>query len=75
MQSEIFFFKADSYREMFGLSLPKEAKVSVKYMEGLQWYIHWIDATDYEDCLYTHLSTKTKALKIVEQNVNWQLID
>jgi len=71
----MFFFKAGgSYREMWGLSLPKKAKVGIKYMEGLNWYIHWLDATDDEDCLYTHLSTKAKALKIVKDNVGWELL-
>ena len=64
-----------SYREMLALSLPKKAKVAIKYMEGLKWYIHWFDATDGEDCLYTHLSTRVKALKIVKENVGWELID
>ena len=75
MQQELFFFKADSYREKFGYSLPKIAKVAIKYMEGLKWYILWVDATDDESCLYVNLSTKAKALKIVKENDGWELVE
>lgn len=75
MQTEIFFRKAKSYREMFGYALPVIAKVQVKHMVGLDWYIHWIDATDKEDCLYVNLKSKKEALKIVQANNQWQLIE
>jgi len=75
MQQEIFFLKAESYREMFGFSLPKTADVSIKYMEGVKWYIHWPKCPDGEDILYSHLSSKGEALKILKKHEGWNLIE
>lgn len=66
---------ANSYREKFGLSLPGAgARVRLKRMPGVDYYIQWVDCNDGEDILYGWEKSKEKLERIIVDN-NWSLIE
>jgi hypothetical protein len=36
------------YTEVMGLQLPTKAKVAIQYMEGVNYYVLWLDAPEGE---------------------------
>lgn len=64
----------ESYRESFHLPLPGEGtKVQIKFMEGLNFYIHWPQCPDREDILYGWINKKSEAEEICHKH-QWQII-
>jgi hypothetical protein len=60
-----------SYREKFGLKNPPPgSSVCIKFMDGLKFYILWVDCLDLENVIQFNFSTKSKALEYINKN-NW----
>lgn len=58
-----------SYRQQFGLDKPPKGTIlSLKYMEGLKWYLHWENCQDGEDIVQARFNTSAKARKYASEN-------
>lgn len=58
-----------SYRQRFGLdNPPKGAVLKIKYMEGLNWYLHWAECPDAEDIVQGWFGTASKARNYANKN-------
>jgi len=58
-----------SYRQRFGLDNPPKGTVlKLKYMEGISWYLHWVECSDGEDIVQGWFSTASKARKYANEN-------
>ena len=53
---------AINYRTMFGLQEPQHhIHVQAKFMEGLGWYLLWVNCPDKENLIATHFTSKKAA--------------
>lgn len=58
-----------SYRQRFGLDNPPKGTVlKLKYMEGINWYLNWVECPDGEDIIQGWFSTDSKARKYASEN-------
>lgn len=58
-----------SYRQRFGLDNPPKGTVlKLKYMEGINWYLHWAECPDGEDIVQGWFSTASEARKYANKN-------
>ena len=53
-----------SYRQSFGLdNPPKNSLVKIKFLEGLKYFVVWLDCPDLENVVEMNFTTKNKALE------------
>ncbi len=58
-----------SYRQRFGLDNPPKGTVlKLKYMEGINWYLHWVECPDGEDIVQGWFGTASEARKYANEN-------
>jgi hypothetical protein len=58
-----------SYRQRFGLDNPPKGTVlKLKYMEGINWYLHWVECLDGEDIVQGWFGTAYEARKYANEN-------
>lgn len=58
-----------SYRQRFGLDNPPEWTIlKLKYLEGINWYLHWAECPDGEDIVQGWFGTASKARKYANKN-------
>lgn len=58
-----------SYRQRFGLNNPPEGTVlKLKYLEGVNWFLCWVECPDNEDIIQGWFSTASKAREYASKN-------
>ena len=58
-----------SYRQRFGKDNPPQGTVlKLKYLEGINWYLHWAECPDGEDIIQGWFGKASKARKYANKN-------
>lgn len=64
-----------TYRQSFDLDNPAPGtKVQIKYLEGLKWYILWVECPDGENIIQGWISTKAKAVALAK-DYDWIIVN